>query len=149
MSVEYYAPDKVDQQTPHKQDELYVIASGSGIIFRNGEQVSVTGRRVLCAAGMEHRFENFSDDFATWVIFYRTKRRRAVKSRLSLTFQIIICISFSIPVNSTPSVAVFQSSSYYVLTMYKDIRLSIMNLGISMLHSLRDRLPINQQGSSK
>jgi len=21
-------------------------------------------------AGVEHRFENFSDDFATWVIFY-------------------------------------------------------------------------------
>ena len=33
MSVEYYAPDKVDRQTPHKQDELYVIASGSGYFF--------------------------------------------------------------------------------------------------------------------
>ncbi|HNP21998.1 MAG TPA: cupin domain-containing protein [Panacibacter sp.] len=71
MSVEYYAPDKVDRQTPHKQDELYVIASGSGYFFRNGEQVSVTQGDVLFVpAGMEHRFENFSDDFATWVIFY-------------------------------------------------------------------------------
>ena len=24
-------------------------------------------------AGIEHRFENFTDDFATWVIFYGEK----------------------------------------------------------------------------
>jgi hypothetical protein len=34
MSVEYFSPDKVDNQQPHKQDELYVIDSGSGTFFR-------------------------------------------------------------------------------------------------------------------
>jgi len=71
MSVEYYAPQKIDLQTPHKQDELYIIASGSGIFSRNNEKVSCkTGDALFVPAGMEHRFENFTTDFATWVIFY-------------------------------------------------------------------------------
>ena len=71
MSVEYYAPQKVDLQTPHEKDELYVIASGGGQFSRDGETVSFkTGDVLFVPAGMEHRFENFTDDFATWVIFY-------------------------------------------------------------------------------
>ena len=71
MSVEYYAPEKIDLQTPHRQDELYVIASGSGNFIRNKEKVSFSQGDVLFVpAGMEHRFEDFTDDFATWVIFY-------------------------------------------------------------------------------
>jgi mannose-6-phosphate isomerase-like protein (cupin superfamily) len=71
MSVEYFAPDKIDTQTPHKQDELYVIASGSGTFLRDGEHVQYNkGDILFVPAGMEHRFENFTEDFATWVIFY-------------------------------------------------------------------------------
>lgn len=71
MSVEYYAPQYVDPQTPHRQDEIYVIASGSSIFFRNGERVQCKAGDILFVpARMEHRFEDFSDDFATWVIFY-------------------------------------------------------------------------------
>ena len=71
MSVEYFSPDKIDTQTPHKQDELYVIANGSGTFFRDGERVQFNKGDVLFVpAGMEHRFENFTEDFATWVIFY-------------------------------------------------------------------------------
>jgi len=71
MSVEYYAPEKIDLQTPHRQDELYVIASGSGNFIRDKEKVSFRQGDVLfVSAGMEHRFEDFTDDFATWVIFY-------------------------------------------------------------------------------
>lgn len=71
MSVEYYAPEKTDMQTPHKQDELYVIIKGDGFFMRNGERVSCKkGDLLFVPAGMEHCFENFSDDFATWVIFY-------------------------------------------------------------------------------
>jgi len=71
MSVEYYAPEKVDLQTPHRQDELYVIASGSGKFVRNGEKISFQQGDVLFVpAGIEHRFEDFTNDFATWVIFY-------------------------------------------------------------------------------
>lgn len=71
MSVEYFAPVEVDLQTPHQQDELYVIASGYGYLNREGHRIAVTKGDVLFVpAGMEHRFEKFSEDFATWVIFY-------------------------------------------------------------------------------
>lgn len=71
MCIEYYAPKNIDPQTPHQQDEIYIIASGEAIFFRNGDSVQCkTGDVLFVPAQMEHRFENFSDDFATWVIFY-------------------------------------------------------------------------------
>ncbi|MBC7827153.1 MAG: cupin domain-containing protein [Chitinophagaceae bacterium] len=71
MSVEYFAPQKTDTQSPHEQDELYVIARGHGQFNRNGEMIEFKAGDVLFVpTGMEHRFENFTDDFATWVIFY-------------------------------------------------------------------------------
>jgi len=36
MSVEIYRPVNIDPQTPHTQDELYVIISGSGHFYMNG-----------------------------------------------------------------------------------------------------------------
>lgn len=71
MKIEYYKPDKVDLQQPHLQDELYIVTSGSGIFIRKDERVSCEANDVLFVpAGIGHRFENFTDDFATWVIFY-------------------------------------------------------------------------------
>ena len=71
MRVEWYKPDKIDKQTPHRQDELYVIHSGSGTFYNDGERTLFNASDVLFVrAGNEHRFENFTDDFATWVIFY-------------------------------------------------------------------------------
>ena len=71
MYVEIYKPREIDKQTPHLQDELYVVISGSGV-FLNGEVRSPfqAGDILFAPAGAEHRFENFTDDFATWVIFY-------------------------------------------------------------------------------
>lgn len=71
MSVEYFAPKMQDVQTPHAKDELYVIASGRSAFIRDNEHIECsTGDVIFVPAGMPHRFENFSDDFATWVIFY-------------------------------------------------------------------------------
>src|SRR5665213_920862 len=71
MSVEIYRPAKTDLQTPHVQDELYVVISGSGDFLNNGKRVSFQPGDVLFApAGADHRFENFTENFATWVIFY-------------------------------------------------------------------------------
>jgi mannose-6-phosphate isomerase-like protein (cupin superfamily) len=75
LEVEYYKPDKVDKQLPHDKDELYVIASGSGQFIREENRYVVKEKDVLFVkAGQKHRFENFTDDFATWVIFYGLKR---------------------------------------------------------------------------
>jgi len=71
MKVEYYAPREKDLQTPHRQDELYIVASGSGIFYNDGQRMPFNAGDVLFVpAGKEHRFEDFTPDFATWVIFY-------------------------------------------------------------------------------
>jgi len=72
LTVELYAPRGIDPQTPHARDEVYVIASGRGT-FRHEhfEDAQVgPGDVLFVAAGVEHRFIDFSDDFATWVLFY-------------------------------------------------------------------------------
>lgn len=71
LEVEFYAPVGTDSQTPHKRDEIYVVARGSGF-FRNGtERYEVrAGAFIFVSAGEEHRFESFSPDFAVWVVFY-------------------------------------------------------------------------------
>lgn len=72
MSVEVFAPKGEDLQQPHKQDELYFIHSGTGEIVINGQRFqAAAGDAFFVAASVEHRFENFSDDFVTWVVFYR------------------------------------------------------------------------------
>lgn len=71
MSVEIYRPGGTDAQTPHLQDELYVIINGSGEFLNNGKRTAFEqGDILFVPAGIEHRFENFTDDFATWAIFY-------------------------------------------------------------------------------
>ena len=71
MYTEIYEPQKVDLQQPHDQDEIYVVISGSGIFYNNGERRPFkTGDLIFVPAGIEHRFEDFTDDFKTWVIFY-------------------------------------------------------------------------------
>ena len=71
MTIEYFAPQEVDTQTPHKQDEIYIIIKGHSNFYRDTERISCKkGDIIFVPAGMEHHFENFSDDFATWVIFY-------------------------------------------------------------------------------
>ncbi len=71
LSVEIYKPDLVDDQQPHTRDELYVIATGSGTFFHEGERMPCgPGDVLFVPAGEVHRFEDFSTDFSTWVFFY-------------------------------------------------------------------------------
>jgi mannose-6-phosphate isomerase-like protein (cupin superfamily) len=87
LQVKLYAPRGSDPQSPHTRDEVYVVARGEGwfvIGELTGEQ---TGERnaelskerrhrfgandvLFAKAGTRHRFENFSDDLAVWVMFY-------------------------------------------------------------------------------
>ena len=71
MSVEVYAPKGVDLQEPHSQDELYFIQHGTGEMVIKGQRFdAAAGDAFFVATGVEHRFENFSEDFVTWVVFY-------------------------------------------------------------------------------
>lgn len=71
MRAGLYRPQGVDPQSTHKQDELYIVASGNGMFVKNGERVPFEPQDLLFVeAGADHRFEDFSDDFATWVVFW-------------------------------------------------------------------------------
>ncbi len=71
LSVELYAPRGDDPQRPHTRDEVYVVVQGSGQ-FRNGDRRHPfgPGDLLFVPAGVLHRFEDFTDDLAVWVIFY-------------------------------------------------------------------------------
>jgi len=71
LVVKLYAPRGQDPQTPHSRDEIYVVARGVGEFVCGGERQAFGPHDVLfAAAGVGHRFESFSDDFAVWVFFY-------------------------------------------------------------------------------
>ena len=71
LQVKMYAPVGIDDQTPHKQDEIYLIARGTGKFTIDGNEMAFgPGDFLFAPAGVPHRFVNFSHDFATWVFFY-------------------------------------------------------------------------------
>ncbi|MDX6385246.1 MAG: hypothetical protein QOK48_2819 [Blastocatellia bacterium] len=71
LVVKLYTPVARDQQTPHSRDEIYVIARGSGEFVCGDARQQFSQLDVLfAAAGVAHRFENFTDDFAVWVFYY-------------------------------------------------------------------------------
>ena len=71
MRAGLYAPRGVDDQQPHDQDEIYVVMRGRGVFVRGSERRPFgPGDLLFVPAGMAHRFEEFTDDFATWVVFW-------------------------------------------------------------------------------
>lgn len=69
--VEFYEPRGEDVQKPHKRDELYFIARGSGTLrVENHDFHCSAGDAVFVGAHTTHRFSQFTDDFATWVVFF-------------------------------------------------------------------------------
>ncbi len=69
--IEIYAPRGHDPQKPHDRDEIYVVMAGRGV-FLNGDarRPFGPGDLLFVPAGHIHRFEEFSDDLAVWVIFH-------------------------------------------------------------------------------
>lgn len=71
VSLVFFAPRGTDYQTSHAEDEFYFIVRGSG-------ELSIGETHFACAVGdaffvqanAPHRFENFTDDFATWAVFF-------------------------------------------------------------------------------
>jgi len=71
LQVEVYKPRQIDRQQPHSRDEIYVIIAGSGTLLHGPERQPFSPGEVLFVpAGTPHRFEDFTDDFATWVFFF-------------------------------------------------------------------------------
>lgn len=71
MSAGLYAPVGADPQTPHSQDEIYIVRTGSAVFAMAEERERCgVGDVLFVAAGVEHRFENLSADFSAWVVFW-------------------------------------------------------------------------------
>ena len=86
MTLKLYAPRGHDPQTPHRQDELYVVARGSGRFLNDGRRHPFgPGDALFVPAGVEHRFEDFTDDLAVWVVFYGVEGGEAREAGPDLT----------------------------------------------------------------
>lgn len=71
LEVKLSLPVIPNRQTPHAQDEVYVIVRGRGVLFHDGERDPFeSGDLLFVAAGTEHHFEDFTEDLAVWVVFY-------------------------------------------------------------------------------
>ena len=71
MTLEFYAPVGSDPQQPHRRDEIYIVQAGTSSFVLGDETLSVSaGDAIFVPAGVVHRFEGFSSDFGTWVIFW-------------------------------------------------------------------------------
>ncbi len=77
LLIELFVPRDADIQGPHDRDEIYIVVSGHGTFRRGSELVRFAEGDVLfVAAHTPHRFETYSGDFKTWVIFFGAARPR-------------------------------------------------------------------------
>ncbi len=71
MELGFYRPVGTDDQGPHDQDEIYIVHTGTGVFELGEERIEFgPGDALFVPAGVAHRFVEFSEDFATWVVFW-------------------------------------------------------------------------------
>lgn len=71
MSLGLYTPRQIDRQQPHTQDEVYIVANGRGAFLLGDRRLDCgPGDTFFVGAGVPHRFEDFNDNLAVWVVFY-------------------------------------------------------------------------------
>lgn len=59
-----------DRQQPHREDEVYYVISGRGVIRVDDEDRPVNaGSLVFVAAGVEHRFHDIDEDLRVLVFW--------------------------------------------------------------------------------
>lgn len=72
LSAGYYrlAAGGRDPQSPHREDEMYVVLAGQAWISVGAEERAVqAGDVVYVAAGIEHRFHDIAEDLEVVVVF--------------------------------------------------------------------------------
>jgi mannose-6-phosphate isomerase-like protein (cupin superfamily) len=74
MSLILFTPTGKDYQTVHEQDELYIVVKGTGELVKGSERHEFQpGDALFVPAGINHHFENFSNDLILWAIFWGPK----------------------------------------------------------------------------
>jgi mannose-6-phosphate isomerase-like protein (cupin superfamily) len=68
----------LDDQTPHTEDEIYVVTAGRATIVTPAASAGVSpGSVIFVPAGEEHRFAEVTEDLALLVIFGPAEGSRA------------------------------------------------------------------------
>jgi mannose-6-phosphate isomerase-like protein (cupin superfamily) len=68
----------VDDQTPHTEDEIYVVVAGRAVFVDLGGPTEVrAGDTIFVAAGDEHRFTDVTEDLTLVVVFAPAEDSRA------------------------------------------------------------------------
>jgi carbamoyl-phosphate synthase large subunit len=71
LVAEILAPPSASPLHPHPRDEVYIVAQGTGELFRDGVSLPINpGDFLFVPAGVHHHFRNFSDDLIIWALFY-------------------------------------------------------------------------------
>jgi mannose-6-phosphate isomerase-like protein (cupin superfamily) len=75
LEVRFAARPTNGPQVPHERDELYFVAAGTAR-YRVADKVSAVdpGDLLFCAARVAHGFEDTSEDFSVWVVFYGPRK---------------------------------------------------------------------------
>jgi mannose-6-phosphate isomerase-like protein (cupin superfamily) len=70
-----------DTQTPHTEDEIYVVTSGRATIESGGERAAVgPGSVVYVPAGEVHRFVGITENLAVLVLFAPAEESRGAQT---------------------------------------------------------------------
>jgi mannose-6-phosphate isomerase-like protein (cupin superfamily) len=73
LDVALGLPLRPSQQSPHAQDEIYFIIRGRGVLIHDGKRDPFeSGDLLFVAAGIEHQFEDVTEDLALWRVFCGT-----------------------------------------------------------------------------
>jgi len=71
LDVKLSIPVPPNEQTPHEQDEIYAVIRGRGVLVHDGKRDPFeSGDLLFVAAGVEHHYEDFSENLALWRVFY-------------------------------------------------------------------------------
>jgi mannose-6-phosphate isomerase-like protein (cupin superfamily) len=69
-----------DEQSPHTEDEIYVVAAGRATLVAAGEEAEVgPGSVIYVPAGEAHRFTEITQDLALVVFFAPAEYSRAAE----------------------------------------------------------------------
>ena len=71
LEVRFSARPTIGLQVPHQRDELYFVAAGTARYRVEDTVTAVAAGDVLfCAAHVVHGFDEPSENFCVWVLFY-------------------------------------------------------------------------------
>jgi quercetin dioxygenase-like cupin family protein len=67
-----------DDQSPHTEDEIYIVTAGRATLASGGERAEVRpGSVIYVPAGEVHRFTDIAEDLAVVVVFAPAEYSRA------------------------------------------------------------------------